>query len=253
MSRKKYPRFVVNLVKASAYKIYKLAQKATVPPLDKYDFQTIDLIKKILPANANCIDIGAHKGDILKQIIKQCPKGKHFAIEPIPWLYNDLQKFWGNKATVLNIALSNQKGEAEFNVFRDRPAVSGLKQREFAGENYKVEKIKVKLQMLDHVIPEDLPIHLIKIDVEGAELQVLEGATTILKKHKPVVIFEFGLGGSDLYDTTPEKMYDHLHSCGLSLSILEYYLQEKPPFSRDEFIGQYEKGYNYFFVAYHAG
>ncbi len=249
MPRRKYPKFVVNLVKAGAYKLYKLSEKAIQPPLDKYDFQTIDLIKQ-LPANANCIDIGAHKGDILKNIIKYCPQGKHYAIEPIPWLYKDLQKNYGNKATLLNIALSNEKGEAEFNVFRDRPAVSGLKQRSFEGENYNVEKIHVKLEMLDSIIPNDLPINLIKIDVEGAELQVLQGAQNILKKYKPIVLFEFGLGGSDLYDTTPEKMYDYLSSCGLSVSILDYYLKGKQPFSREEFIGQYSKGYNYFFVAY---
>jgi FkbM family methyltransferase len=252
MERKKYPRFFINLIKAAAYKVYQLGQKATAPPLDKYDFQTFDMLKKVLPADANCIDVGAHTADILKKLIKTAPHGKHFAFEPLPWLYKDLQKKYGKKAQVFKLALSDKQGDATFYAFRERPAVSGLKQRAFQGQNYVPEQIKVTVETLDHVIPENLPIHLIKIDVEGAELQVLQGADNILKKYKPIVLFEFGLGGSDLYDSTPQKMYDYLQECGLSISILEYYLQEQPPLSRDEFIGQYEKKYNYFFIAYNA-
>jgi hypothetical protein len=45
-------------------------------------------------------------------------------------------------------------------------------------------------------------------------------------------------------------VYDLLESCGLSVSTLEYFLKSRPPFDRGEFIGQYKKGYNFFFIAY---
>jgi hypothetical protein len=93
---------------------------------------------------------------------------------------------------------------------------------------------------------------MIKIDVEGAELQVLQGTISILKKFKPIVVFGFGLGVSDLYDSSPQKMDDFLQDCGLSISTLEYYLQGKQMLSRHEFIGQFEKKYNYFFIAYNV-
>lgn len=252
MKRRKYPRFVINLIKAVAYRLYTFGQKATAPPLDKYDFQTFDLIKKVLPANANCIDVGAHTADILKKLIKVAPQGKHFAFEPVPWLYHNLQKKYGKKAQVFELALSDKRGSETFYAFRERPAVSGLKQPVFREQTYIPEQIKVMVDTLDHVIPENQPIHLIKIDVEGAELQVLQGAVNILKKYKPIVLFEFGLGGSDLYDTTPQKMYDYLLELGLSVSTVEYYLQGRLPLSRAEFIGQYEKKYNYFFIAYNT-
>lgn len=252
MNRNKYPRFLINIVKAVAYNLYKLGQKATTPPLDKYDFQTFDLLKKVLRPDANCIDVGAHTADILKKLIRHAPHGKHFAFEPIPWLYKKLERKYGNKAHVFELALSNEKGDATFYVFPERLAVSGLKQRAFQNQNAVPKQIKVHVETLDNIIPENLPIHLIKIDVEGAELQVLQGAVNILKKYKPIVLFEFGLGGSDLYDTTPQKMYDYLQECGLSVSILEYYLQGRPLLSREEFIGQFEKKYNYFFIAYNA-
>jgi FkbM family methyltransferase len=252
MNRNKFPRFLINIIKSVAYKAYRLGDLATMPPLDKYDFQTFDLLKKVLPADANCIDVGAHTADILKKIIKYAPEGNHFAFEPIPWLYKDLAKKYSRKVKVFDLALSNEKGDATFYLFKDRPAVSGLKQRTFSTD-YGSQETKVKVETLDNIIPENLPIHLIKIDVEGAELQVLQGAANILKKYKPIIIFEFGLGGSDLYGSTPQKMHDFLQEFGLSVSTLEYYLDERPPLSRDEFISQFEKKYNYFFIAYNAG
>ena len=252
MQRRKYPRFLINMVKAVAYKVYKLGEKATTPPLDRYDFQTFDLLKRVLPSDANCIDVGAHTADILRKLVKYAPGGRHYAFEPIPWLYKDLQKNFGSKVTVMELALSDTRGEATFHAFPDRPAVSGLKQRQFPGEDYAMVKFDVKLETLDHIIPEDLPIHLIKIDVEGAELQVLRGGIRILKKYKPFVLFEFGLGGSELYGTTPEQMFEFLEACGLSVSTLEYYMKGKAPFDKAEFVGQYEKKYNYFFIAYNA-
>jgi hypothetical protein len=44
------------------------------------------------------------------------------------------------------------------------------------------------------VLPENFRVDFIKIDVEGGELLVMKGAAGIMKKYKPVVIFEHGLG-----------------------------------------------------------
>ena len=49
----------------------------------------------------------------------------------------------------------------------------------------------VELKKLDDVIPTDVTIDFIKIDVEGAELGVLKGAKNVLLKNKPIIIFEF--------------------------------------------------------------
>jgi FkbM family methyltransferase len=39
-------------------------------------------------------------------------------------------------------------------------------------------------------IPADVPVVFIKIDVEGAELEMLRRSTTILRRWRPVVYFE---------------------------------------------------------------
>jgi|SRR4030095_8284544 len=246
---KKTPDFVKIFLKQTAYRLYKISSKFFTGPFDKYDFQTIQIIRTYLHKNSNCIDIGANAGHILREIIKAAPDGHHLAFEPLPDLFSLLKKKYGFKATLYSYALSDKEETVEFSYYKNRPAVSGFKERAFLGKQ-EVIKIEVKTKRLDELLPDNIPIDLIKIDVEGAEHLVLKGAISTLRKYKPVVLFECGLGGADEYNTTPEQLYDLFDSCGLSISLMEYFLNKKQPFTQDEFCGQFYKGYNYFFIAY---
>lgn len=252
MNRSNIPQWLVTIANTVAYRFYRFSNKVVRPTFDYYDFETIDVIKTILKRNSNAIDIGAHKGTILRQILKQAPEGKHIAVEPIPYLYQKLERKFGKRVTLLNLALADETGETEFTLFKDRPAVSGLKARHFDNAAYKKELIKVQVRKLDDLVPQDQNVDLIKIDVEGAELEVLKGARGILERNKPVVLFEFGKGGSELYGATPELMFDFFDVLGYTITLQEYFLENRPGFNRAEFLGQYEKGYNYFFMAYPA-
>jgi hypothetical protein len=106
--------------------------------------------------------------------------------------------------------------------------------------------LSVQMEKLDDLIPESLPIDLVKMDVEGAEYQVLLGAKNLLQKNKPLVLFECGLGGADVYGTTPEQIFDLFTACGMGISTIEYFNAHKKPFSKEEFCGQFYKNYNFF-------
>ncbi len=104
----------------------------------------------------------------------------------------------------------------------------------------RVEKITVRVERLDDVLPPDLPIHFMKVDVEGAELQVFRGALETIRRHRPLIAFEHGPGASDHYGTRPDDIYDLLvGSCGLNISLLPAYLEDGPALQRDEFRAQY--------------
>lgn len=243
------PDLIKRLIKKSAYRLYNFTDTVFKGSIDKYDPQTIAVLKKYLVPGSNCIDIGAHFGHILREILKYAPSGNHFAFEPIPALYEKLQKDFGKKVRVFNLALSDSKGSSEFTLFTDKPALSGFKKRPDFG-NQKVETFSVKTEKLDEIIPADIKIDLIKIDVEGAEVIVLRGAKETLRRNKPVVLFEFSSGGGSMYNTRPEEVYDLFATCDMQVSLIEYFLKGMQGFSREEFCGQYHKGYNYFFIAY---
>ena len=77
------PGWVKVILKKGLFKVYQLIEAFYRLPVDKYDFQTTELIRKHLKKDANCIDIGANLGHILMEIVDAAPKGKHFAFEPI--------------------------------------------------------------------------------------------------------------------------------------------------------------------------
>src|SRR5690606_23667035 len=101
---------------------------------------------------------------------------------------------------------------------------SGLIKRRYDRPNEEDCNITVKTDLLDRIIPVDMPIDLIKIDVEGGELLVLEGAKETIKRSKPVIIFEHGLGASDYYGAPPEQVFRLLDGCGLKINTMERWL-----------------------------
>ena len=247
--RRYAPGWVKVISKKGLFRLYRLTEAFYRLPVDKYDFQTTQLIRTHLRKNSNCIDIGANLGHILMEIVSAAPKGKHFAFEPIPDLYTALKKKFSRNTTVYNYALSSKKGTATFNYYPGRPAVSGFRERNNLG-NVEPKLLSVQMEKLDDVIPNDLKIDLVKIDVEGAEYEVLQGARSLLQKNKPLVLFECGIGGADVYGTSPEQIFNLFTECGLAVSTIEYFNAHKQSFSREEFNGQFYKGYNFFFIAY---
>lgn len=215
----------------------------------RYDIETGKIIKELLNRDSNSIDVGAHKGEILKNMISASPFGKHYAFEPLPHLYKYLTDNFGKKAIVFQYALSDFNGETSFNYVTTNPAYSGLKKRKYDRPEEDIA-IEVEVRKLDDIIPAELPIKFIKIDVEGAEFGVLKGAINLLKKWKPVIIYEQGLGGSDVYGITPGNFFDFMISLNYKISLMEYYLLKKEPLTREEYRYHFSKGYNYYFIAY---
>jgi hypothetical protein len=64
------------------------------------------------------------------------------------------------------------------------------------------------------------------------------------------VIFEHGLGASDIYGTTPRQMFQFFESCGLRISIMRDWLKQKAPLTQAAFEEQFYSGKNYYFIAH---
>jgi FkbM family methyltransferase len=236
-------------------KLLNVIRQISPIPLSKnhlYDRLTQRIIRTRLRPNSNCVDVGCFKGEILDLILRAAPQGRHFGLEPIPTYYEALvQKYRGQpQCSILNFAASNVAETTSFNHVVSNPAYSGLRQRDYQNDAETLQTITVKTDMLDHLIPTDIPIALIKIDVEGAEMLVLEGARALISKYKPMVVFECGKGAARHYGTTPQQVFAYFAELGMKLSSLKAFIGQKPPFSEDEFVAQYEQELNYYFIAY---
>jgi len=217
----------------------------------RYDLQTKKIIRRICNKESNCIDVGTHEGEMLDVFLKQSPKGFHLGFEPIPGLYKYLIKKYSSfqNVRIYDLALSNAEGSSEFNYVISNPAYSGIKKRVYDNKNETDTQIIVKKQLLDNIIPVDVRITLMKIDVEGGELDVLEGSIKTLAKYKPAILFEFGIGGSDIYSANPEKLFNFLTQFNYNIFVLEDFLKKRQPLTLQEFTNQFYGKINYYFLA----
>ena len=179
-----------------------------------------NLLRSVLKEDSNCIDIGVYRGRVLSELVRLAPKGKHIAYEPLPHLYKNVSAQFP-AVDVRLAAVSNEVGETTFTYVKNMPAESGFRERA-QRKNQQIEKITVRTEALDACLPEGYVPTLIKIDVEGAELQVFQGAIQTIKKYKPVIIFEHGKGGATYYNTQPRDVYHLLcEEVGLRLFDLD--------------------------------
>ena len=218
----------------------------------KYDRLTYKVINQVVKKDSICIDIGCHKGEILDKILKNAPNQKHYAFEPIPSLYKQLKEKYKETTIVFPYALSDNEGEVRFNHVKNAPEYSGILQRTYFGlKEPDIEKVIVETMKLDSLVPANSKIDFIKIDVEGGEFPVLRGAQRVLKESKPVVVFECGLGGSEFYGTKPEALFDYLDKeINLKVSLLDRWIQNEPPLTKEEFSNTFYKGLEFYFIAY---
>jgi FkbM family methyltransferase len=131
----------------------------------------------------NCrvfIDVGANIGGYSIRAAKYC---KVYAIEPLPRNYKILkinEKLNNVKINSFNIAAGKERGKIKLYYTQGNWGFPSIKYK----QNYFIE---VEMKPLDEIINEE-SIDLMKIDVEGAEDLVLEGARDCLKRTKIVII-----------------------------------------------------------------
>ena len=174
-------------------------------PGDKYIFlfnilgdSEIKLTKffiKNLKSNSIFFDIGTNYGFysmLAKQLITE---GEIHAFEPTPNIFDLLQKNLLNKDRIFlnQVALFNSEGVINF--YENLVGKSGL--NTFNVSNIKsifnqdlFKQIRVSTTTLDKYCLSHSKPTFIKIDVEGAEGQVIEGAIETLKNESPIIVME---------------------------------------------------------------
>lgn len=155
------------------------------------------------------IDIGANVG-VYTILASGEKKAKSISIEPIPVTFNHLTDNLSinqiqDKVTALNIGLDSKKGILKFTKSLDTV-------NHVAAEDEK-ETIDVEVSTLDTITSDKNPT-LLKIDVEGFETEVLNGANeTLNKKELKAIIIELN-GSGERYGYDENKIYNQLTDHG---------------------------------------
>jgi FkbM family methyltransferase len=174
------------------------------------------ILQRLLTSHSNVIDVGSHLGSFLSLLVKFAPLGKHIAFEP-----SKVKSQWLTKrfprVEIIPSAVANASGTGIFEEDIDRPGYSRLRvKNEAKNTNLKSETdfYAVSVCKLDDLLKRN-PYTLVKIDVEGGELAVLQGALGVITLWRPAIIFECGAEYSlrenndsrrELFDFITQKM-----------------------------------------------
>lgn len=177
------------------------------------DGRTRMAIEALLSPDDCAVDVGAHIGSMLADIVRLAPDGRHVAVEPVPVKAAGLRRRFPS-VQIIEAATSDQSGVATFHNDVLRPGFSGLHE---PVDGVDVERFDVELVTLDHALSSVDRLDFMKIDVEGAELPTLRGAADLLTRFQPDLLFEcapdsqlepFGYSRTDLFGFLTGRGYE---------------------------------------------
>jgi FkbM family methyltransferase len=185
---------------------------------------TSRLLDLILQEGMTFVDIGAHVGiHTLHGAFRVGRSGAVIAFEPTPRVFGLLQRTVrlngiDEFCKCMDIALSSSEGLAMFHMSHCYGHNSLYR---LPAGNEKCE-LEVKTATLDSLLPDIQRLDVVKIDVEGAELDVLEGMKHLLANHRDIVlIVEFGLPHLQRTGITPAEWFGRFFDFGFALFALD--------------------------------
>ncbi|MCI5058336.1 MAG: FkbM family methyltransferase [Flavobacteriales bacterium] len=134
-------------------------------------------------------DIGAHHG-YFSLLCSAFDQSTVYAFEPLPSNFDVLQKnLKANhiEGQLLNIAISDKPGSVEFSLSPNSFANTYKSESSMIRNGH--ETIKVQTDSIDNLVFQGQlkPPTYLKVDVEGAELDLLKGAHKTLTVHDPII------------------------------------------------------------------
>jgi len=155
---------------------------------EKHGERELRLLRHLCMRDRDAIDVGANVGTYIHFMKRHARRV--YAFEPVPWLAEALVRKFAPRVVVRPIALSREAGTAVLRI----PVVGGMRVTGLAslagaaasGDGF--EEIEVATRPLDEVFAGD--VGFIKIDVEGHEEAVLDGAARTIARCRPRLLVE---------------------------------------------------------------
>ena len=161
------------------------------------------LLRQVLPNSVVVFDVGANTGNWTKMALDINPGSKIHCFEPSQYTFSQLAiAGLPNHVELNSFGLSNKNERSDLFIFDDGAGINSLYPREGL-QGYAIpspyKKETIELRTLDAYCHENNieQIDFLKLDVEGHELPVIEGANQMLR-HLAIQMIQFEYGGCNI-------------------------------------------------------
>ena len=172
-----------------------------------YEAATVAWLRSVIKPGMTVVDVGANVGQLSLEMAHLVGAGgRVISVEPSPGNLRFLRAHilangFNDRVTIVEAACcAQERGElilevrgSDINSIENGPQLKGLglQRNPIDGEQPGIQ-VKVQTQSLDALgLKLGLKIDVLKVDVEGAELEVFRGANVVLARDKPKIIFGF--------------------------------------------------------------
>ena len=200
----------------------------TVPPRfwehyfhNDYEPVTRRSVAEHLQPGMTVVDVGAHVGFFASKAAKAVgPGGRVIALEPsyenLPFLRRNVARNGSGNVVVHSMAASSTTGRRAFNVAGSSDS-NGFYAHPLT---HTVETFEVDTVRLDDLL--EGPVDAVKIDVEGAELEVLDGMERLLQENRQMTLWvEWNPSCQREAGQSPELLPERLTALGFDVVALD--------------------------------
>lgn len=208
----------------------------------KYEFLEYSLIRKYLQKDNVVFDIGAHIGYYTLNFASLVgDKGKVFSFEPNPTNFTLLKKNVEinnhNNVNLFQKAISNFNGNIRLYISDFSSGMHRIHESKFCNDFIEIESVRLDDFVKNHEIKK---IDFLKIDVEGAEFDVLKGMTNIIHNNKSLkILVEFSPYSITEHGSDPIEFLKNLINHGFQL----YDIDEKKQIIKNTDLDALQKKY----------
>ena len=163
-----------------------------------YEREDVALYRRLRLERGTIVDVGANVGFFTLLFAKLFPNCGIHAIEANPYSVERLrQNLAANpglaeRVTVHACAAGADESTVKLTAYPG--ALGHAWGRIGIATKEGMVEYEVPQKRLDELVQDPVePVRLLKIDVEGYELEVLRGANELIRRHKPIVVFEVSL------------------------------------------------------------
>jgi FkbM family methyltransferase len=186
----------------------------------QYSESEVAMMRNFVKPGSTVIDVGANIGDLTLPLAQMVgDSGRVFAVESHPELFNVL---------CANLALNQIRNTAPINAFVATSPEVDTASPVWGKDAYVGDRWKPRFTALDDL---DLAaLDLVKVDVDGKELDVLQSGAMRIERFRPVLYFE-----NDVKEASPALMRFVMRDLGYAA-----YWHPAPIFDEDNYFGNRE-------------